>query len=304
MLTKQALDGGDEQQVYHSIGAVERDTGIARDTLRIWQRRYGFPAPLRNSRGERLYPDNQIQRLQQIRRLLDHGLRPGRIVPLNDAALAMLEAELIRPPCEKHKEHVDALIACLREHDATGFEARLQEIHAIQGLRDFVLDTITPLLKAVGDSWARGQLDIYEEHFMSQLLIRFLSTEIAKLDVATSPNPVLLATLPEERHGIGLLMSAAILANEGVASINLGIEMPMDQLVRATEKFNPSVVGLTFSAAYPYTSVRAHLHELRERLPGIIKIWAGGHAMQRIRKLPVGVVKIKSLDELPIAAIR
>ena len=31
------------------IGAVERDTGIGRDTLRIWERRYGFPVPERKN---------------------------------------------------------------------------------------------------------------------------------------------------------------------------------------------------------------------------------------------------------------
>ena len=34
-----------------SIAEVERDTGLARATVRIWERRYGFPAPLRDDRG-------------------------------------------------------------------------------------------------------------------------------------------------------------------------------------------------------------------------------------------------------------
>lgn len=28
-----------------SIAAVERDTGLTKDTLRVWERRYGFPTP-------------------------------------------------------------------------------------------------------------------------------------------------------------------------------------------------------------------------------------------------------------------
>ena len=27
------------------IGVVERDTGLSKDTLRIWERRYHFPVP-------------------------------------------------------------------------------------------------------------------------------------------------------------------------------------------------------------------------------------------------------------------
>ena len=79
---------------HYSIGVVERDTGIGRDTLRVWERRYGFPEPLRTDRGERMYSEVQLRRLQRIRRLLDQGLRPGKLLPLDDAALDALEAEL------------------------------------------------------------------------------------------------------------------------------------------------------------------------------------------------------------------
>ena len=64
------------------IAAVERDTGISKDTLRVWERRYGFPSPLRDATGERVYPAAQVQRLRMLKRLLDTGHRPGRVVPL------------------------------------------------------------------------------------------------------------------------------------------------------------------------------------------------------------------------------
>ena len=73
-----------------AIGTVERDTGIGRDTLGIWERRYGFPTPKRNDKGERVYSAKQIRRLQRIRQELDQGLRPGKVVPLDDEALNKL----------------------------------------------------------------------------------------------------------------------------------------------------------------------------------------------------------------------
>ena len=39
-----------------TIAAVERDVGLSKDVLRVWERRYGFPAPARDANGERLYP--------------------------------------------------------------------------------------------------------------------------------------------------------------------------------------------------------------------------------------------------------
>ena len=46
-----------------SIAAVERDCGLPKDTLRVWERRYGFPNPLRDRHDERLYPADQVATL-------------------------------------------------------------------------------------------------------------------------------------------------------------------------------------------------------------------------------------------------
>ena len=75
-----------------SIAAVERDTGIAKDTLRVWERRYNFPMPLRDKNDDRVYPADQIEKLRILKRLLDSGFRPGRIVPLPIEALKELSA--------------------------------------------------------------------------------------------------------------------------------------------------------------------------------------------------------------------
>jgi len=63
-----------------SIAAVERDTGLSKDTLRVWERRYGFPRPQRDGFGERAYPLEQVEKLRVVKRLMDAGHRPGRIV--------------------------------------------------------------------------------------------------------------------------------------------------------------------------------------------------------------------------------
>ena len=53
--------------VYRHVGVT---TGIARATLRIWERRYGFPQPGRDLRGERSYPDEQVRKLRLIADLM------------------------------------------------------------------------------------------------------------------------------------------------------------------------------------------------------------------------------------------
>ena len=65
-----------------SIAAVERETGLGKDTLRAWERRYGFPLPQRDAAGVRGYPRAMVERLRLIRRALVAGHRPGRLFAL------------------------------------------------------------------------------------------------------------------------------------------------------------------------------------------------------------------------------
>jgi len=126
-----------------AIGTVERDTGIGRDTLRIWERRYGFPTPERNDKGERVYSAEQIRRLQRIRRMLDQGLRPGKVVPLGDEALDKLAAtlpEMSSSPRDIEPAHAE-LIALASFGDIAALTVALERALARDGLRSFVLNT-------------------------------------------------------------------------------------------------------------------------------------------------------------------
>ena len=62
------------------IAAAGCDTGLSKDTLRVWERRCGFPQPERDAAGDRACPPEQVKRLQTIRRLLD-ALRDLRRQP-------------------------------------------------------------------------------------------------------------------------------------------------------------------------------------------------------------------------------
>ena len=63
-----------------TISDVERDTGLAKETLRVWERRYDFPRPERDTFGERVYPSEQVIKLRLIKRLIDLGYRPGKVI--------------------------------------------------------------------------------------------------------------------------------------------------------------------------------------------------------------------------------
>lgn len=291
----------DNNQLY-SIGVIERDTGIGRDTLRVWERRYGFPDPVRNEKGERAYPEIQLRRLQRIRRLLDRGMRPGKLLPLNEDALDGLEASLQPAAPELVDESVREILDALRSADAWQVESLLRRQYEKQGMQAFITGTVVPLLRRVGELWIGGNLQVFQEHFLSEQLIRLLNAEISAMQKSAGKPLVVLATLPGEEHTLGLLMLTAVLSARGISVINLGGEVPMDQIGHAVQQFQADVVGITFSGSYPYRNIRQHLLELRERLGDNVDIWTGGEGVRRLRKLPAGVTKFNSLETLPFPA--
>lgn len=289
----------EQVQPAYVIGTVERDTGIGRDTLRIWERRYGFPTPVRNDKGERVYDTDQIRRLQLIRRLLDQGYRPGKVVPLDEATLTGLAHSLA--DASTAPDALDAassdLLRLAIAGDQDGLDAALERILVRDGLRGFVLETLVPLISAVGELWAGGQLQIFEEHLLSRHLMRFLDVASSRLGRPSGAPRVLLATLPGERHVLGLSMVEALLWHGGTATLNLGADIPMDQIASAVQRSRVAAVALSFSACYPRGPIRAQLEELSERLPQDVEVWIGGSGVRRLSRLPETVVR-KSLDSL------
>jgi hypothetical protein len=60
-----------------TLKAVSRRTGIPAATLRTWQRRYGFMRPQRSLSGYRLYGEEEIARIEQVKYLVGQGVRIG-----------------------------------------------------------------------------------------------------------------------------------------------------------------------------------------------------------------------------------
>jgi DNA-binding transcriptional MerR regulator len=80
------VDRGTDEPSYR-IGAVSRLTGVAPDTLRVWERRYGTVTPFRSATGTRLYSQDDVGRLALIKRLLDGGDAISCVANLSRAEL-------------------------------------------------------------------------------------------------------------------------------------------------------------------------------------------------------------------------
>jgi len=280
------------------IAAVERDTGLPKDTLRVWERRYGFPQPSRDANGERLYPQEQVDKLRLIRRLLDQGKRPSKIVTASADELArMLDAEAGDCADAAPDMSSDTLLPLLRSHDSPAVRAALQQILLKQGLQRFVATTIAPLNVAVGEAWLRGEIDVAGEHLYTEQIHNLLRSAIGARTGPLGHPRILLTTFPNEQHSLGLLMVEAMLTPEAAHCVSLGTQTPLPDIRNAALAGNFDIVALSFSTAFPARQAVDGLKELRRLLPPQIAIWAGGTAVRdQERKLP-DIRIITTLDQ-------
>ena len=262
---------------YLTIATVSEQTCIAKEVLRKWETRYGFPLPGRDATGHRLYPAEQTRRLKLIKKLLDDGMRPGQIVPLEEERLTMLLAD--RCAAVAHQPASDLaskIVQWLQARDPLSLREQLHAELAWRGLRDFILYAMPTLNAAVGNAWSNGDISVMDEHLYTETVQALVRQCVSAHAGASGLPRILLTTPPGELHTLGILMLEALMTLEGATCISLGAQMPLPEIASASQAYQADIVGLSFSAAFPRKKILPVLRELRSLCPGEIEVWAGG----------------------------
>ncbi|MBV7537804.1 MerR family transcriptional regulator [Duganella sp. sic0402] len=291
------------QAVPSTISDVERDTGVAKETLRVWERRYDFPQPLRDPHGERVYPIEQVHKLRLVKRLIDLGFRPGKVIQFSADELQALTGKATgkgAAPTAPAPELQTYLDLC-KSHQMEALRRKLSQALLMMGLKSFVIELVSPLTALIGEAWASGQLATFEEHLYTESLTVVMRSAIFAMPQANgshvSAPRILLTTLPQERHGLGLLMAEAMCVAEGAHCISLGVQTPLLDIVEAARAQRVDIIALSFSVAMNPRQALDGLAELNTRLAGAAELWAGGSnaALKRRRPSYVRVFELADL---------
>jgi methylmalonyl-CoA mutase cobalamin-binding subunit/DNA-binding transcriptional MerR regulator len=262
----------------------------------MWERRYAFPNPARDRHGERVYPQGQVEKLRLIKRLMDRGHRPGKIIGQSIEDLRALGSEASLDASAP--EDLDLFMKLIRSHELLELRSQLSQTMARSGLHSFILETVAPLTVAVGDAWMSGDIAVFEEHLYSELIQNLLRNAIASIQPQGRTPRVLLTSFPQEQHSIGLLMAEAMLAVEGASCISLGTQTPLADIVTAARAHHADIVALSFSSSYPENKALEGLKQLRQALPATTRLWAGGAGAKRLRKPPEGVQQVANFEQM------
>lgn len=285
------------------IGAVEKETRVSKELLRMWERRYGFPSPQRDAAGDRMYTREDVEKLKLIRHLIDRGFRPGRLMGLANADLTELQngSAAIAAPIISQTPAAgpgEELVAILRRRDVDTLRRWLSRQLSEHGLRWFITQTIREANMAVGAAWARGELVIHEEHLYTEQVQMLLRQSLYHLYPSARTPRVMLTTAPDEPHMLGLLMAEVMLRLEQCDILSFGTEMPLTDIVEAAEAHSVDIVALSFSGAYGEANARRTLVSLAAMLPRHMTIWAGGAGVANLDDIAPSIYTLLDLDQI------
>ncbi|TVO77896.1 MerR family transcriptional regulator [Sedimenticola selenatireducens] len=281
----------------YNISDVSRISGIPKDLLRMWERRYGYPDPIRDDNGDRVYSDDQLDKLVLIRQLQDQGKRPGKLIELEVTELK----SLLQAPAPEFDP--SELIGYLKSGDISALRNWLHGQLISNGLRSFIHRVMVPATYAVGDAWSRGELATYEEHLFTELMKTLVRQSLSEHYQVGGQPRIMLTTVPGEKHSMGLLMVEALLRMGGAEVIPFGPEMPFKDIQQAAISHTVDIIGLSFSGSFKGDDAVVMLSGLRQMIEPSIGIWAGGAALQDVASIPEGIERLQGLHSVEQALL-
>jgi len=254
-----------------NLKAVVQETGIKAETLRAWERRYGIPRPERTGGGHRVYSRRDIETLHWLSRRKLEGLSISRAaarwhaivsagrdpileqdetsVPPGYRGRAMEESRAGQARFSDDEHQVDAarsewLAACLAYDENAAVHA-LSQAFARFPVETVCLDLLCRALQQLGEEWHTCNAAVQQVHYATGLAMQRIEILIGASPLGRRPGQLLLACPPEEHHTFGLALLQLFLRRRGYSTVNLGGNVPLNEMEKTVQKTRPDLVILS-----------------------------------------------------------
>ena len=297
-----------ESSVLWGVGAVSQRLGVATPTLRTWDRRYQLGPSVRTEGGHRRYSELDVARVARMSQLIAEGVPPAQAAQISKQSVHDPAAVLARPAPPPPDDSatsgpgvamtVNAMVRAARTVDASTLAKMLARTFDKHGLVAGWTEVVAPMLIAVGDAWARGDLGVESEHLASECVETELRHRVrsgkGRRPVSAS---VLLASAADEQHALPIHVLAAVLTERRIDTVVLGDRTPTAALAAAVDRAAPRVVFLWSSMA-----VTGHLPRLAPAGPDApVVLMLGGPGWDSAKAASEPTLRIERVHDLPTA---
>jgi len=286
------MNGPRNAHARHPIRVVSDRTGISPTLLRAWERRYGVVEPKRSEGRQRLYSDDQVERLLLLRRAVDAGRSIGSVAEMDTGALRDMLAEDLEARVARERgeriangtvdlaESFDAV----RRMDASRLDRELRRLVVTLGAERFLDDGLAPLLARIGTEWRAGNLRPAQEH-VATAVIRQILGWLLERSRSDGERKIVVGMLSGENHDLGGLLAATSAALAEWDVLFLGEDLPAAEIAAAASAMPADVVGLSIVSPLSWDGIPGQLDELMTLLPTSTRVVLGGAFGTELRDL-------------------
>ncbi|HEX6297600.1 MAG TPA: MerR family transcriptional regulator [Burkholderiales bacterium] len=227
----------------YPIRTVSSLTGVHPVTLRAWERRYGLLKPVRTPKGHRIYTSEHVDLIQRVLALTSRGVPIGRVREALHAQAAVRE----RPGAGPWPGYIRRMSAAIAAFDEQAIEAVYEEALSLHRIDVVTRELLMPLLRALGERWAKVVGGVAEEHFFSCYLRSKLGARFHHRSARGDGPRLLAACAPGEHHEIGLLLFALAAHEAGLRVVLLGGDMPLPEIGVAARRAQSDAIVISSS---------------------------------------------------------
>lgn len=271
----------------YRMKAVSHMTGIRPELLRMWEKRYGLFKPQRAGNRYREFDDEDVQLLLYLRQQIEQGRAIGELAGEGRAALLRQMASSA-PSQGRRQQELSALSEELLDYvqhfDKQRLEARLAACGVFYPFATLLTAVLTPLMHALGERWAAGEVSIASGHFATAVFKQRLLSML-QATAAQPHSPVLLCACPAgEFHELGLLTFAYTMQQEGWQVYYLGPDLPVSALLEACQQVQPALVALSLTYSTEPVSRLEVVQEIDACIAPTYPTCVGGQAIERYQQ--------------------
>ncbi|MEP6887537.1 MAG: MerR family transcriptional regulator [Nitrospirales bacterium] len=267
----------------HRIQRVARLTGLSKDVIRVWERRYGIVQPTRGANRYRLYTDEDVVLLRYLKAEVETGQSIGQLVAAgHDELLSRakkIDLTMVRSPTP-YAGLIGELTTALSPLDRELFERRLNGAVAVIPFEDALHKILLPLQERVGQLWHDGRLGVAVEHYVTKHVQQKMFAAMNQLPMHEYGPPVVVACPSDEQHEIAAQAVAYLCSARGCRVSYLGPNLPIAELAAFCQLVEPKLILLSLTTVPTSDQAEEFVKELGMQLPNQAVVIVGGAAAQ------------------------
>lgn len=283
----------------YSIKDIEKLSGIKAHTIRIWEKRYGIVTPKRTETNIRYYLDEDLKSILDIAFLNKKGYKISHLAKMCSKQISC-EIAKYTDALDGEDDTIDALIFSIISLDEYKFDSIVNHHMDEKGLEKTMDEIIYPLLDRIMVMWMTGSVKGVHENFVIGALRRKLICEIDKaFKFLPEDAPRFIIYLSDsENQELSLLFLHYLLISEGIRVMNLGVGVPLIDVIECHQIFKSDCVFTMFNEKYTEEQLSGYLDDIHQHLGDCNVLISGFSAITHRPKLPSNISRVENIRKV------